>query len=177
MTRIKTIRPDELRADVEVGKPLKLIDVRTPAEFAGIHARDAESVPLDRLDVAAVKARADVQREPIYVICQSGGRSADAARRLTEAGIEQVFSIDGGTRAWEAAGLPVVRGASRVIPMERQVRIAAGTLVLIGVLAAWLINPWFILVSAFIGAGLIFSGVTDSCGMAAVLSRMPWNRR
>lgn len=176
MTQIKTIKPDELRRDVEAVKPLTLIDVRTPAEFARVHARGAESLPLDRLDVAAIKARANGHDEPTYVICEAGGRSADAARRLTDAGMDHVFSVEGGTRAWEAAGLPVVRGSSRVISMERQVRIAAGALVLAGVVAAWLINPWCILISAFVGAGLVFSGVTGSCGMAAVLAKMPWNR-
>ena len=176
MTPIKTVRPEELRRDVEASKPLKLIDVRTPAEFARVHARDAESMPLGRLDATAIQARGNGHGGPIYVICESGGRSADAARRLTDAGIEQVVSIEGGTRAWEAAGLPVVRGISRVISMERQVRIAAGTMVLAGVLLGWLIDPWFILISALIGAGLIFSGVTGSCGMAMVLAKMPWNR-
>jgi rhodanese-related sulfurtransferase len=177
MTNIQTVRPENLRRDLEEGRPLMLIDVRTPAEFEAVHARGAQSMPLDRFDAAAIKAARNGDSEPIYLICQSGSRSADAARRLARAGLDRVFSVEGGTRAWQAAGLPVVRGQSRAISMERQVRIAAGVLVLAGVVASGLVNLWFILITAFVGVGLIFSGVTDFCGMAIVLGKMPWNRR
>lgn len=85
------------------------------------------------------------------------------------------MSVEGGTLAWEGAGLPVVRGR-RVISLERQVRIAAGALVVAGVLLGWLVHPAFLGLSAFVGAGLVFAGVTDTCGMGLLLARMPWNR-
>ncbi|HJZ53542.1 MAG TPA: YgaP-like transmembrane domain, partial [Gemmataceae bacterium] len=83
--------------------------------------------------------------------------------------------VEDGTPAWERAGGPVVRG-KKAVSLERQVRIAAGLLVLLGVVLALTIDPWFVLVSGFIGAGLVFAGVTDTCGMGLLLARMPWNQ-
>ena len=85
--------------------------------------------------------------------------------------------VTGGTLAWQEAGLPVERGTVKVISLERQVRIAAGSLVVIGVVLAKLVNPWFIGLSAFVGAGLVFAGITDFCGMGLLLARLPWNSR
>jgi len=152
-----------------------LIDVRTAGEFAAVHATPARLVPLDRLDPAAVAAsRRGAAGTPIYLICKSGKRAGMAAEKFAAAGIE-VAVIEGGTDAWIAAGLPVVRGKG-VISLERQVRIAAGLLVLTGVVLGLMVNVWFIGLSAFVGAGLTFAGVTDYCGMALVLGRMPWNK-
>lgn len=157
-----------------VGSGARLIDVRTPAEFEAVHARGAESVPLDRLDPAAMGANGG---GGVYVICQSGGRSAKACERLMAAGLAGVCSVEGGTTAWEAAGLPVERGASRVISIERQVRIVAGTLVVIGTVLGWAVHRAFLGVPLFVGSGLVFAGVTDFCGMGMLLARMPWNQR
>jgi rhodanese-related sulfurtransferase len=156
-----------------------VIDVRTPAEFAEVHAQGARLVPLDGLDPRAVMAARNgaAAAEPLYVICKTGGRAAKACERFEAAGFPDVFSVEGGTAAWERAGLPVVRGACRVISLERQVRIGAGTLVLIGVALGWLVHPAFYGLAAFVGAGLVFAGVTDWCGMGMLLARMPWNRR
>jgi rhodanese-related sulfurtransferase len=172
----ETIQPNELRAVMGNGRAVTLIDVRTPAEFRGVHAVGAESIPLDEIDAAAQTGRFGNSGDPIYVICASGTRSADAVRRLRRAGIGTAISVAGGTRAWEAAGLPVVRGQTGVISLERQVRIVAGAIVLIGALLAWLVSPWFLIVPGFIGAGLIFAGVTNRCGMSMALTRLPWNR-
>ena len=95
--------------------------------------------------------------------------------RDTTAGVENLFSVEGGTLAWEKAGLPVVRGRE-VISLERQVRIAAGLLVVLGVMLGWLVHPGFLALSAFVGAGLVFAGLTDTCGMGLMLAKMPWNR-
>jgi hypothetical protein len=111
------------------------------------------------------------------VLCHSGGRAAKAVERFRQAGFTKVTSIEGGTVSWERAGLPVVRGAGNVISLERQVRISAGSLVLVGAALGWLLHPAFFGLSAFIGAGLVFAGVTDWCGMGMLLARMPWNRR
>jgi rhodanese-related sulfurtransferase len=154
-----------------------IIDVRTPGEFARLHARGAESMPLDQLDPAAVRARRQTADEPVYVICQSGGRATRACQQLNDAGAGPAVCIEGGTAAWQRAGLPVERTAGGVISLERQVRIAAGSLVLIGVLAAWLVHPLFLALAAFIGCGLVFAGITDFCGMGLLLAKMPWNRR
>ena len=119
-------------------------------------------------------ARAGSSAAPRYVICQSGGRAARACEMFAAAGFSNVLSIEGGTAAWERAGLPIVRGSGRsVISLERQVRIGAGTLVLIGVLLGWLVHAAFFGLAAFVGAGLVFAGVTEWCGMGMLLARMP----
>jgi len=115
--------------------------------------------------------------QTVYVICKSGGRAAKACERFHAAGFTNVASVEGGTEAWEAAGLPLVRGASRVLSLERQVRIGAGSLVLLGVILGWNVHAAFFGLSAFIGAGLIFAGVTDWCGMGLLLAKAPWNQR
>lgn len=147
-----------------------LVDVRTPAEFGEVHAGGAENVPLDRLDPAAV-----ARGGPLYVICRSGGRGKQACAKLLAAGHRDVANVEGGTLAWEAAGLPVVRGR-RAVSLERQVRVAAGSLVLAGVALGAFVHPAGLGLAAFVGAGLVFAGVTDTCGMGMLLARMPWNQ-
>lgn len=154
-----------------------LIDVRTPVEYAEVHAEGAKLIPLDVLDPRAVMGeRTGSPDEPVYVLCKSGARAAKAVERFRAAGYANVHSVEGGTAAWERAGLPVVRGR-KVVSLERQVRIGAGSLVLVGVLLGWLVHPAFFGLSAFVGAGLVFAGVTDWCGMGLLLAKMPWNQR
>jgi rhodanese-related sulfurtransferase len=171
-----TISPRELAERLASGEEVQLIDVRTPAEFCELHVDFARNVPLDRLDPQAFRGESNggSADEPLYVICRSGGRGKQACDKLAAAGL-RVVNVEGGTQAWEACGLPVVRG-KKVISLERQVRIAAGGLVLTGAVLALTIHPVFVLLSGFIGAGLMFAGVTDTCGMAMLLARMPWNR-
>lgn len=173
---VTTITPKELEELRHGGKRVDLIDVRTPAEFREIHAEIARNVPLDRLDPKAVmEARNGSAEEPLYVICRTGNRAQKACDKILGAGFENVVNVEGGTQAWEQAGLPVVRG-KKTISLERQVRIAAGALVLIGAVLALVVDPWFALLSAFVGAGLLFAGITDTCGMAMLLAKMPWNQ-
>jgi len=170
---ISPARLDELRRN---GAAVDLIDVRTPAEDRELHAAGARNTPLERLDPAAVmQSRSAAPTEPLYVICRSGGRADQACRAFLAAGHVNVVSVAGGPLAWEQAGLPVVRG-KKTISLELQVRIAAGSLVLLGAVFALLVDPWFVLLSAFVGAGLVFAGVTDTCGMGMLLARMPWNQ-
>jgi rhodanese-related sulfurtransferase len=171
-----TISPNALAALCCDGRTVELIDVRTPAEFQEIHAAAARNVPLDQLDPAAViAARNGTAGGSLYVICRSGGRAAQACERFVKAGYANVVNVEGGTLAWEAAGLPVVRGR-KAMSLERQVRIAAGMLVCLGALLGWLVHPALTGLSAFVGAGLICAGITDKCGMGMLLARMPWNR-
>jgi rhodanese-related sulfurtransferase len=152
-----------------------LIDVRTPAEFREAHLSAAHNIPIGQLDPAAVmQARIERGTEPLYLICQSGGRGRQACEMFQKAGFSNVINVDGGTAACIAAGLPAVRGA-KSISLERQVRIAAGSLVLLGLALGWLVHPAFAFLAGFVGAGLVFSGVTDTCGMGLLLARMPWN--
>ncbi|MBA4018437.1 MAG: sulfurtransferase [Pirellula sp.] len=170
------ITPQELNALCRRGEPLDLIDVRTPAEFRELHVAAARNIPLDRLDPSTLRAETGGERaKPLYVICRSGSRGKQACEKLAAAGYSQVINVDGGTLACEQAGLPLVRG-KKAISLERQVRIAAGTLVFVGAVLGLLIHPFWIGLSALVGAGLIFAGVTDTCGMAMCLARMPWNQ-
>ena len=173
---IPTISAGKLTELCNGGKKIDLIDVRTPVEFQEVHVADARNLPLNRLDPAAVmQGRNGMQGEPLYLICRSGSRGQQACEKFLAAGFTNVVNVEGGTLAWAECGLPVVRG-KKAISLERQVRIAAGSLVLLGVLLGWLVHPAFIVLSAFVGAGLVFAGVTDTCGMGLLLARMPWNQ-
>lgn len=170
-----TIAPRELYNRLQAGRPVTLIDVRTPAEFREVHAEIARNVPLDRLRASDFVALRTGSNEPVYVICRSGSRGKQACEKLQQDGLPEIVNVEGGTQAWEVEGLPVVRG-QKAISLERQVRIGAGSLVLIGVLLGWFAHPLFFGLAAFVGAGLVFAGVTDTCGMGLLLARMPWNR-
>ncbi len=172
---VPTVTPRQLAELRAAGRPIDLIDVRTPVEYREVHVPFARNVPLDRLDPAAVgPGRAAPADEPLYVICRSGGRGRQACEKLAAAGLA-VCNVEGGTQAWADAGLPVVRGQTAV-SLERQVRIAAGLLVLVGAALGWLVHPAFVGLAAFVGAGLVFAGATGACGMGLLLARMPWNR-
>lgn len=168
---LATIRPQELTTQ---GPKLALIDVRTPVEFQEVHVDGARNVPLDQLDPAAVMA-GHAPGQPLYVICRSGSRGRQACEKFHAAGFTNVHNVEGGTLACIADGLPVVRGR-QIVSLERQVRIAAGALVLLGTALGWFVDPLFLGLAAFVGAGLIFAGITDTCGMGLMLARMPWNR-
>ena len=177
---VATISPTTLADLRRQDDKLTLIDVRTPAEFGEVHVDFAHNIPLDRLDAQAVTSLAGAG--PVYFVCKSGTRSQKACEKLLAAGIKDVVSVEGGTVACEAAGVPVVRGR-KVMSLERQVRIAAGALVAVGAaLAAF--GPeapvnWQAIgagLAGFVGCGLVFAGITDTCGMAMLIARMPWNQ-
>jgi rhodanese-related sulfurtransferase len=177
---VATISPAQLLDLRRRGETVNLIDVRTPAEYGEVHVDFARNVPLDRLDPARIAADHGGRSEPIYFVCRSGGRSKTACEKMIAAGVADVVSVDGGTTACDAAGLPVVRG-KKAMSLERQVRIAAGALVAIGAaLAAFGPDPLWKSIGAglagFVGCGLVFAGITDTCGMAMLISRMPWNQ-
>ena len=161
---------------VASGTPYTLIDVRSPGEFARVHAQGAHLVPLEQFDPEHLPVTPGAENGPVYLICASGARATLAANQAVAAGRVQVVVVAGGTSAWVAAGLPVVRG-SGTISIERQVRIGAGSLVVIGVALGYLVHPGFLILAAFVGAGLVVAGVTDFCGMGLLLARFPWNRR
>jgi rhodanese-related sulfurtransferase len=173
---VPNISPQGLAGLCRGDRAIDLIDVRTPAEFQEVHLAAARNVPLDRLDPAAVmRERTGPADEPLYIVCRSGGRGRQACEKFRAAGYTNVVNVEGGTLACAECGLPVVRGR-KAVSLERQVRIAAGALVLLGVLLGWLVHPALVGLSAFVGAGLVFAGVTDTCGMGLLLARMPWNQ-
>lgn len=171
---LRSVSAQQLAALTASGK-LHILDVRTPGEFASLRIAGALNVPFERLDPAALLAQfgSDTQ---LYCVCQTGTRSQLAADRLRAVGFTNVVHVDGGTNAWTSADLPIVRGERSVISLERQVRIAAGLLSMLGIIAGALIHPAGYGVSALIGAGLVYAGVTNSCGMSMVLARLPWNQ-
>lgn len=168
------VQPAEVVAMLRSEPRLRLLDVRTTGEYESVHIRGAYNVPLDTLSEHSREIRASVQ-EPIVLVCQSGQRARRAEEALKAAGLENLHVLEGGIAAWIAAGLPVVRGARR-LSLERQVRIAAGALAATGGVLAALVHPAFGWLAAFVGGGLVFAGVTDTCGMAMLLTRLPYNR-
>lgn len=175
---MKTISPAELHHLLAEQPDLLVLDVRTPLEYDEVHIPQARNEPLDQLDpVSLINSGKLSKDQPIYLFCRSGGRATKAAEKFTKAGFDQGVVIEGGTLAWIEADLPVIRGTAKVISLERQVRIAAGALVLTGVLLAYFIHPAFIGLSAFVGVGLIFAGITDWCGMGLLLAKMSWNSK
>ena len=171
---VTTISPRQLQEIVQARQNVELIDVRTAVEFREVHVGGARNVPLAQLDASSLKARRTDVAKPLYVICQSGGRGKQACEKLLTAGYTDVVNVEGGTNAWVGAGLPVVRG-QKAISIERQVRIAAGALVLIGTLLGYFAHPYWMAIPALLGAGLVFAGITDACGMGMLLAKMPWN--
>lgn len=170
---VTTIEPGELKqrlADDE----LIIIDVRTPAEFESAHIRGSYNVPLPLLS-EHTHDLADRLCGRVVLVCQSGVRAGQAQDRLSAVGLSRAEVLAGGIGAYEAAGGSVVRGTQRWA-MDRQVRMVAGSLVLAGFLGSKLIHPRVGYVAGAIGAGLTYSALSDSCAMAAALSKMPWNR-
>ena len=171
---MKTISPIELQNLLAAQPGLAVLDVRTPVEFAEVHVPQARNIPLDQLQPGATQVPKD---QAVYLLCRSGQRATKAAEKLAKQGFAEPIVVEGGTLAWMAANLPVTRSAVKVMSVERQVRIAAGSLVLIGVLLGWFVHRGFYGLAGFVGAGLVFAGITDFCGMGLLLAKLPWNRR
>ncbi|MSR53054.1 MAG: DUF2892 domain-containing protein [Gemmataceae bacterium] len=160
-------------AELNKQKPIRLIDVRMPMEFEAVHAKGATNIPLDRFDSTAVLSGPD---DAIYVICGTGSRGQKACEKLIATNPSvRVVNVDGGTVAWEAAGLPVIRGR-KSMSLERQVRIAAGSIILLSFGLAIFVHKGLLGLAALVGAGLVFAGMSDWCGMGMLLGKMPWNR-
>ncbi|AIV33267.1 MULTISPECIES: rhodanese-like domain-containing protein [Streptomyces] len=175
MTTPTALATDEARTRLH---ELTVIDVRTPGEYAGGHLPGALNIPLDQIQRALPDIRHATDRGDVLVVCASGARSQNACKILAENGITAA-TLSGGTGAWTADGHELHRpqGASRATwGMERQVRLTAGAIVLLGLLLGLVVHPAFQLLSAGIAGGLVFSALTNTCGMAAMLAKLPHNR-
>ncbi|WP_435286431.1 rhodanese-like domain-containing protein [Streptomyces bacillaris] len=175
MTTPATLAAGEARTRLH---ELIVIDVRTPGEYAGGHLPGALNIPLDQVQRALPDIRDAADRGDVLVVCASGARSENACRILADNGITTA-TLTGGTGAWAADGHDLHRpqGAARTTwGMERQVRLTAGMIVLLGLLLGLLLHQAFQLLSAGIAAGLVFSALTNTCGMAAMLAKLPYNR-
>ncbi|MFN5698868.1 MAG: rhodanese-like domain-containing protein [Cyanobacteriota bacterium] len=153
------------------GGRVTVIDVREPMEYASGHIAGSLNVPLARLP------QADLPQGPLVLVCQSGNRSAKGVQTLLRRGHGQAIAdLEGGLPSWQQAGLPVRRLQNAPLPLMRQVQIAAGSLVLLGLILSNTVAPAWILLTWFVGAGLTFAGITGFSGMARLLALMPWNR-
>ncbi len=157
---------------------MKLIDVRSPAEYGGQHVQGAVNVPLDRLNPGDFcQAYVDSDQDEIYLICQKGGRAAQAAESIGKHTDATLYIVDGGTPDSIAAGAPAASNGKAVMALERQVRIVAGASVLAGCILGATLSPAFYLLAGAFGAGLLFAGITDSCLLGMLLAKMPWNQK
>jgi rhodanese-related sulfurtransferase len=173
---VQTITCQGLKELLAGESDVRLIDVRMSWEFRAVHVVGAKNVPLHRLSAERLAEAVGTDGDtPVYFICKSGQRSQRACEKARGFGVDHVVNVEGGTTACVDAGLEVERG-KRTIALECQVRIIAGTLVLVGSVLALTSNPNWAVLPALLGGGLIFSGVTNICGTRRVLAMMPWNR-
>jgi rhodanese-related sulfurtransferase len=151
----------------------QLVDVRSASEFASGHIPGAVNIPMDQIEARLADLRPGM---PLVLVCQTGKRARMTAALLAPCQ-RQITVLDGGTSAWISAGLPVVASVKTRWSLERQVRLGAGLLVLAGTVLAFTVHMNWLFLSAFIGLGLTFAGLTDICPMAEILGKMPWNGR
>lgn len=173
MTELIPLSPADVAARLKSGTAL-LVDIREPDEYARRHVAGAVSRPLSAFEQAHL--RIEPGRDVIFT-CRTGNRTSVNCARL-KAGVEgDAWVLEGGVDGWAAAGLPVVEDRGAPLELMRQVQIAAGLLVLAGVVLGFAVSPVLFGLAAFVGAGLTFAGATGWCGMAKLLALMPWNRR
>lgn len=155
-------------------KKAVLIDVREPAEVEATRIESAIVVPLSGSLTISETIAKDLA---IIVVCRSGNRSSKACPLISKQfPNHQIYNLDGGVMAWEKGGYPLIRSSRKVLPLDQQVQLTVGCLVLLASLLGFFSSPWFLLISAFVGSGLIFAGLSGTCGLAMLLARMPWNK-
>jgi rhodanese-related sulfurtransferase len=171
---VTALDPQTLQSWFQEHKDLVVIDVRSAAEFESLHIRGSYSVPLPLLSEHTDELAARLGSR-VVLVCQSGARAEQARQRLGGAGIGTAYVLTGGMPGFAAAGGDVVRGKARW-DLERQVRLAAGSLVVLGLAGGKFVSPKIRLLAGAIGTGLTFSAATNTCAMGQAISAMPWNR-
>jgi len=169
---LKSISPQAARQLLEQGAVL--VDIRAADEYAREHIAGARHMPVDQLGGGQ---RPFAEASAVIYHCRGGQRTLMNATALAECVSCEAYMLDGGLEAWKRAGLEVETDRSQPLELQRQVQIVAGSLVLLGVLLGYTVSPWLFLISGFVGAGLVFAGISGFCGMARLLRVMPWNRR
>lgn len=170
---LETINAQTLKQLLEQNT-VTLIDVREPSEYAGEHIPGARLVSLSQFDARKVPQNEDTT---VVLYCASGNRSKMAAQKLFDAGFNTVTHLDSGLGAWKAAGYPTEINHNAPISLMRQVQIVAGSLVFTGTVLGAFVSPWFLILSGFVGAGLMFAGITDTCMLGMLLAKLPYNQR
>src|SRR5262245_55190971 len=170
---MRDVEATTLKTWLERGEAL-LIDVREPPEYAAEHIPDATLLPLSTFDPGGVPQETG---KKVVLHCVMGMRSAQAGQKLLDAGFTSVYNFRGGVQAWKDAGYTTTRGQRAPLSLQRQVQIVSGSLVLLGTLLGILASLWFLLLSVVVGVGLVYAGVSGTCGMATLLARLPYNQR
>ena len=178
-TQVETISPQQLHEVKSRGRYAPVLDVRSVAEYRAGHIPGAQLIPVETLSADALEQafkRPTLGREEtLYITCHAGPRALKAAERLQQAGYRNVTLLDGGTRRWQQLGLPLARYGT-TLSLERQVQIAAGSLLALKVFLGFSVHELFFALAALIGIGLIVAGATRWCGMTRLIARLPWNR-
>ena len=151
-----------------------LVDVREPAEYAGEHIPDAMLVPLSQFDPQKIPVEGD---KKLVLYCRTSNRSTQAAQKLLGAGFEEVTHLWGGMEDWKQQGYPTTIDRKAPLSLMRQVQIVTGSLVVTGTLLGAFVSPWFLILSGFVGGGLLFAGITNTCALAMLLAKLPINQR
>ncbi|MEA5551896.1 rhodanese-like domain-containing protein [Anabaena cylindrica UHCC 0172] len=172
-SKLQLVDTDTVQKLIEQQK-IQLIDVREPSEYAAEHIPDAQLLPLSKFQPEQVSS---TQGKEIIIYCQSGNRSNQAAQKLVNSGFTEFKQLEGGITAWKQSGYPTKINKNAPISLMRQVQIAAGSLVFIGTILSAFVSPWFLILTGFVGAGLVFAGVTNTCAMGMLLAKLPYNQR
>lgn len=171
--RLKTIEPASLKMLLDQ-QSVNLVDVREPSEHAGEKIPGSILMPLSKFDPNRIPFDAN---KLTVLYCRTGNRSAQAAQKLFAAGVNEVTHLSGGMSAWVQAGYPTQVNKNAPISLMRQVQIVASSLVVSGTVLGAFVSPWFLLLSGFVGSGLVFAGITNTCALGMLLAKLPYNQR
>lgn len=170
---IQQLEPNILKEWLEHEK-VTLIDVRERGEYASEHIQGAQLLPLSQFNPSEIK---QTPGKTVVLYCQSSNRSGKAAQKLLDSGWQSVIHLQGGLNQWKQSGYPVEVNKNAPISLMRQVQIVAGSMVFLGTVLGAFVSPGFLILSGFVGAGLVFAGVTGTCGLAMVLAKLPYNQK
>lgn len=171
--QLQEINAVTLKKWLERDKAL-LVDVREPSEFYAEHIQGAKLMSLSRFDPTLIPQGTN---KKVVLQCQSGTRSAQAAQKMFDLGFNSVYHLKGGLPTWKAAGYSTQVNKNAPISMFRQVQIVAGSLVFLGTILGAFVSPWFLILSGFVGCGLMFAGISNTCAMAMLLAKLPYNQK
>ena len=170
---LQKIHPTTLKKCLEMESVI-LVDVREAAEYAGERIQGATRVSLSNFEPRKIPLD---EGKKLVLYCQTGKRSAQAAQKLFAASFNEVTSLEGGINAWKEAGYPIETSKNAPMSIMRQVQIVAGSLVVTGILLGAFVSPWFLILSGFVGSGLVFAGISNTCTLGILLAKMPWNQK